>query len=257
MINYDKLENLLFQLSNLKTVHWKTSGEGIWTNKVLRFLKKELGEESDFYKEFHDDVYGPYIAVAGTPDNVIQQRYLDRLNGYERRLKSFIDELKEDESSSNEKSGQQTKANKDKQNGDCIIFIIHGHDEAAIMQLQKLLKDEWNLNTLVLRDEPSRGRTIIEKFEQEAQKTCFAFALWTPDDIVKSENESYFQVRPNTMFELGWFYGRFGRDKVCILFKKGTKIPSDLNGINTIEFEKTVHEKFLEIRAELKGAGII
>ena len=88
-------------------------------------------------------------------------------------------------------------------------------------------------------------------------QTCFAFTIWTPDDIVKSENESYFQARPNTIFELGWFYGRLGRPNVCILFKKGTKIHSDLNGINSIEFEKTVQEKVLQIRAELRDAGII
>lgn len=44
---------------------------------------------------------------------------------------------------------------------------------------------------------------------------------------------------------------------MCILFKKGIKIHSDLNGINTIEFENTVQEKVLEIRAELRDAGII
>jgi predicted nucleotide-binding protein len=96
--------------------------------------------------------------------------------------------------------------------------------------------------------EAPRGRTLIEKFEQEAQRTDFAFAIYTADDVVKLANGEYFQARPNTIFELGWFYGRFGRNNVCILFKKGTKINSDLNGINTIEFDKSIKEKVLDIK---------
>lgn len=63
------------------------------------------------------------------------------------------------------------------------------------------------------------------------------------------------QARPNVIFELGWFYGRIHREKVCILHKRGTKLHSDLEGISLIEFEDNVEDKVNEIERELKAAG--
>lgn len=62
---------------------------------------------------------------------------------------------------------------------------------------------------------------------------------------------------PNVTFELGWFYGRLGRSKVCILSRKGTKIHSDLDGINRIDFTESVEERIGEIERELKEARLV
>jgi predicted nucleotide-binding protein len=113
------------------------------------------------------------------------------------------------------------------------------------------------LRPIVLRYHPGKGRTLIEKFEQEAQDACYAIALLTPDDLVEVSGTHQFQARPNVLLELGWFFGRLGRARVCILFKKGTKIPSDLDGISRIEFSESVEEKVLEIEAELGAAGLL
>lgn len=59
------------------------------------------------------------------------------------------------------------------------------------------------------------------------------------------------------IFELGWFYGRLGRDRVCILFKEGTKVPSDLDGISRIQFSESVEEKIVEIERELISSGVL
>jgi predicted nucleotide-binding protein len=77
---------------------------------------------------------------------------------------------------------------------------------------------------------PGKGRTLIEKFEQEAQRAVFAFAILTPDDWVSLDEVEYAQARPNVVFELGWFFGRLRREKVCILLQRGTRIHSDLDG---------------------------
>ena len=137
------------------------------------------------------------------------------------------------------------------------VFIVHGHDELNTLKLKDLLRERWDIETIILSSKPGRGRTLIEKFEQEAPKAGFAIVLFTPDDFVQVSDTNYFQARPNVIFEIGWFYGRLGRDKVCILFKKGTSIPSDLDGINRIEFGDSVHEKALEIESELKAAGLL
>jgi predicted nucleotide-binding protein len=138
-----------------------------------------------------------------------------------------------------------------------VVFLIHGHDELNVLRLKELLRDRWNLEAVVLGLKPGKGRTLIEKFEEEAQRAVFALALFTPDDVVNVEGEEYSQPRPNASFELGWFYGRLGRQRVCILFKRGTRIHSDLDGISRIEFGDSILEKVDELERELLDAGIV
>jgi predicted nucleotide-binding protein len=120
-----------------------------------------------------------------------------------------------------------------------------------------LLKEKWGLGPIVLSGKPGKGRTLIEKFEQEAQSAVFEFALLTPDDTVDVGGGEYSQARPNVVFELGWFFSRIGRDRVCILLRRGTKIHSDLDGISRIEFGESVGEKVGEIEQELLAAAVL
>lgn len=137
------------------------------------------------------------------------------------------------------------------------VFIIHGHDEINLLRLKDALREKWHLESIVLKNEADEGRTLIEKFEQEAQRAGFALALFSPDDMVQDAKTQYFQPRPNVVFELGWFYGRLGRKNVCILSKIGTNIHSDLDGIMRKDFTESVEEKFSELETELKKAGLI
>lgn len=137
------------------------------------------------------------------------------------------------------------------------VFIVHGHDELNLLRTKELLREHWALESVVLAGKPGKGRTIVEKFEEEAQRASFAFVLLTPDDVIQKNEEEYSQARPNVIFELGWFYGRLGREKVCILFKKGTKIHSDLDGVSRIEFKDSIAEVTNEIETELIEAGLL
>ncbi|MDR2209527.1 MAG: nucleotide-binding protein [Azoarcus sp.] len=137
------------------------------------------------------------------------------------------------------------------------IFIIHGHDEGKWRELRSLLETDLHQKTTVLKEEPGAGEALIKKFEDFANDCCYAFALITPDDFIKKGGKTYFQARPNVLFELGWFYGRFGRDRVCIVKKASTEMPSDLAGIMSIDFHDDVSEGFTKIQAELRRAGLI
>lgn len=137
------------------------------------------------------------------------------------------------------------------------VFIVHGHDELNLLRLKELLRDRYTLEPIVLAGEAGKGRSIIEKFEDEAQRAAFAFVLLTPDDVIRKNEDEYSQARPNVIFELGWFYGRLGRDRVCILFKKGTKIHSDLDGVSRIEFDGSVVDKVAEIEKELVAGHML
>lgn len=136
------------------------------------------------------------------------------------------------------------------------VFVIYGHDATNTLQLRNLLRERYQLEPIILSERPGSDRTLIEKFEEEATKASFAFALLTPDDLIEGTGQGYAQARPNVVFEVGWFYGRLGRKRVCILFKEGTRIHSDLDGILRIQFRESVQEKVVEIENELRAAGL-
>jgi len=123
------------------------------------------------------------------------------------------------------------------------------------------LKNKYGVKPVVLYESPDKGETVIEKFESCARFSCFVFVIITPDDFVKNKGKTYYQGRPNVLFELGWFCGRFGRDKVRILkresVKKKIEMPSDLNGIITLDFNKKREEVSKEIGKDLEHNGII
>jgi hypothetical protein len=140
------------------------------------------------------------------------------------------------------------------------VFIVHGHDEANLLRLEKLLKEGFGLEPVILRFQPGKGRTLIEKFEEEAHQCNFAFVLMSPDDYVRVSRKGrkgYVQARPNVLFEMGWLCRHLNRDRVCILCKRGTKIHSDLEGVERIEFRQTVEEVVPKIERELEAAELL
>src|SRR5262249_10516118 len=60
------------------------------------------------------------------------------------------------------------------------VFVVHGHDIAALDQTEILLR-RWGLEPIILRDKPNQGMTLIEKVETNTD-VGYAFVLLTPDD---------------------------------------------------------------------------
>ena len=143
--------------------------------------------------------------------------------------------------------------NKQKQN----VFIVHGKDEAKWRELKDLIQNQFRLNPIILLEQPDIGKTIIEKFEHYAKTCSYAIAVFTPDDEVTSEGETYLQARPNVIYELGWFCGHLGRENVMLLLKEGTSMFSDFGGIVQKRFNSNVTEKINEIKLDLIEVGIM
>lgn len=137
------------------------------------------------------------------------------------------------------------------------VFLVHGHAEALLLELRDLLEKRFKLDCIILKTEGNLGDSVIEKFERFAGECGYAIAILSPDDLIEQEGKQYFQARPNVLFEMGWFYGRYGRSNLCILKQEGTAMPSDLGGIICLEFDKKVAEVFLDLETELKSVGII
>lgn len=137
------------------------------------------------------------------------------------------------------------------------VFVIHGHDELNTLRLQAILKDHFSLDAIVMTAKPGQSQPIIEKFEENAKNCSFAFALFTPDDLVEKNEGKYYQARPNVIFETGWFVGRLGKERVMILLKEGAKIYSDFDGVSRVQYKEDVKDAFLQIQTELRASGII
>jgi len=101
------------------------------------------------------------------------------------------------------------------------IFLVHGHDEGIKNTVARFL-EHLDLNPIILHEQPNKGRTIIEKFENYSN-VSFAVIILTPDDIVLDvgQNEQKQRARQNVIFELGFFLGKLGRNRVCALYKEG------------------------------------
>lgn len=137
------------------------------------------------------------------------------------------------------------------------VFIVHGRDDSTKEMIAKFL-EELGLEPIILHEQANKGRTIIEKFEDHSSNVNYAVVLLTPDDIggLKTELDKLSpRARQNVVFEMGWFFGRLGRGKVCALVSSGVDQPSDLHGIVYISLDQDDEWKSLLAR-ELKAAGV-
>jgi predicted nucleotide-binding protein len=135
------------------------------------------------------------------------------------------------------------------------IFIVHGRDERSKLSLGNFLY-RIGMNPIILHEQPNKGRTLIEKFEQHANLARYAFVLLTPDDV-GGETREYLKshARRNVILELGFFMGALGRDRVSCIHKEGVEIPSDIYGVVYLPYRQIIDECFTGIMTELKHAG--
>ncbi len=137
------------------------------------------------------------------------------------------------------------------------IFLVHGHDQAVLQEVARFL-ERLDQDVIILREQPNRGRTIIEKFEDYSD-VGFAVILLTPDDhggpATSSSEAQQPRARQNVILELGYFLGRLGRSRVCALYRQGVEIPSDYSGVLYVKLDSEGGWR-LQLAKELKAAGL-
>jgi len=130
------------------------------------------------------------------------------------------------------------------------VFITHGrsNDWRAV---QQFIEKDVGLHTIELAQEANLGRTIIEKLCDSADRCDSAVIVMTGDDIV---NEGELRVRENVMHEIGFFQGRYGRNRVILLHEDGIITPTNLAGIAYIPFPKgNIEADFHVVQRELNA----
>lgn len=135
-------------------------------------------------------------------------------------------------------------------------FLVHGHDTAILEGTARFL-EKLGVSPLILHEQPDQGRTIIEKFVDHSD-VPFAVVLLTADDRggpLSAKPEAYMaRARQNVLFELGYFIGRLGRNRVCALYREGVEIPSDYSGVLFVPLDEGGAWK-LRLAREMKAAG--
>lgn len=136
------------------------------------------------------------------------------------------------------------------------VFIVHGHDQSSLDTLERILR-KWNLEPVILSQQPNDGLTLIEKLEKYASEVSCGIVLVTPDDIgYKNGFEAVkkSRARQNVIFEFGLLVGKLGRNKIVVLRRKQDDFEflSDVNGVVYILFEH-LESSALEIYRNLKN----
>ena len=152
------------------------------------------------------------------------------------------------------------------------IFIIHGHHEGTKKEVAYLIS-RLGFEPVILHEQSNKGRTIIEKFEAEAEDVSYAIAILTADDMgypigPQGTPRPRFRPRQNVVFELGFFIGKLGRERVAVLYRNQgmvskkafdpnvrLEIPSDYQGVVYIEMDDAGKWQ-IKLAKEMKAAGL-
>lgn len=134
------------------------------------------------------------------------------------------------------------------------IFIVHGRDDLAKVEAARFV-EKLGLDAIILHEQPSAGKTIIEKIEEHTN-VGFAIVLYTPCDIggISGENNQKQRARQNVVFEHGYLIAKLGRNNVCALVKGDIEIPNDISGIVYIKFDESGAWNF-QVAKEIRNSG--
>lgn len=249
------LELLKTQVSKadqlLKSRPFSSDDYSSWELVTTNYLEKAFGRHSPNISSVMD--VGKYGTFPAYPDPQWWENHrAESLATQKRKLEGLIELL---QTEAQLISGTPTAPTAEPRGH--AIFLVHGHDDRALHEVARFL-ERLGQKVVILREQPNLGKTIIEKFEQYAD-VGFAVVLLTGDDkggpSSASESDLAPRARQNVIFELGYFIGRLGRNRVCALYTKGVEIPSDYSGILYTALDENGAWR-LQLAKELKAAGL-
>lgn len=254
----DRIQRALDTIPALMSMPRSSQEFAKWRRNTGIAIEYTFGENSPHIQSFRRIRYGLFIVVTdpAPPEHEKQKAYVNGLKRVRTLLESMIEEIEEywpDDVQPQTVNGQPSVGEPIASNR---VFVVHGRDEAAKQTMARYLEG-LGLEHVILQEQPSQGRTIIEKFEQESQTVGFAVVLGTPDDVGALASEldnQQLRMRQNVVFELGYFAAALGRKRVCVLLKGDVERPSDYDGVIYIPFDDGEGWK-LTLGRELRAAG--
>ena len=134
---------------------------------------------------------------------------------------------------------------------DFCIFISHGKS-TLWKDVERYIEKELGFPTVILKEEVNRGRTIIEKLEDETNDCSFAIIIMTAED---EQIDNQKRARQNVVHEIGFCQGKFGRENVLVLKGNFVEEFSNISGIVYEPFDdNNIKITFPRIAKELESA---
>jgi predicted nucleotide-binding protein len=259
----------------------------LWRERTLNTLKEIFGKDSPSLKRFERISFRSNVHLRASLRDIQRgvnrseetQTTLDKeafragIGKADETLRDLIEVVEaepdvppnpapsSETSTPSPKSGPKTRSNK--------VFVVHGHDGGLKNAVARFI-EKLGLDATILHERPDRGRTVIEKFEQEAD-VGYAVILATADDLADSAkaiasstgglspdalNE---RARQNVVFELGFFVGRLGREGVTLVKDAGVELPSDYAGVvyaGRSEWQRKIYEALHDAEYEFSSQQI-
>lgn len=138
------------------------------------------------------------------------------------------------------------------------VFVVYGHDKEMHSKVTKYIKRLGIKSLDLMEYSPCGIRTIFDALNSCASFVECAVVLLSADDMVFNDKHEFlsYRARQNVIFEMGFFAGVLGKDKIIVLYKpnKDFEFPSDINGIYYTAYKEDNKWK-LELRATLKRIG--
>lgn len=135
------------------------------------------------------------------------------------------------------------------------VFVVHGRDLGIRDVVCRHLRG-WALTPVVLADTAGSSQAIIELVEKHG-RVDHAVCLLTADDVGGVRDGSLRpRARQNVIWEVGYFFGLLGRDRVSIIADEELELPSNILGLRPIVLSPAVNlgER---LHADLKLAGTL
>ena len=202
-------------------------------SKCVEYCKKGLEKTKHIFGTYLDDISTDMLAKA---EKSMQQK-----------LREMRQRQHEDMLLANASQGTSIKKAKEYKK----VFIVHGHDNALKQEVARIVEKQ-GLEAIILSEQANRGKTIIEKFEENVDVGA-AICLFTGDDYGKAKDATSenLRARQNVVFEAGYFMGKLGREKVILIADANIEVPSDLQGV--VYTSKNMWQT--DVLRELKAIG--
>jgi predicted nucleotide-binding protein len=242
---------------------WSSPELNALSTAITRALEKTFGENTSDFKRFSSAgnlAYHPMIMVLGGPPipiGEVRQTVTEHIANARALLSEAIRVLEEDLADMTSKgTGNPAPISPADAAKRRPVFLVHGRDDGTRETVARFL-ERLGLRPIILHTQPSKGRTIITKFREEAAGVEFAVVLMTPDDkggiSTAGADELRSRARQNVVFELGFFIGALGPARVAALVKGEVEKPSDFEGVVYISLDNGAWK--IELARELEAAG--
>ena len=137
------------------------------------------------------------------------------------------------------------------------IFVVCGTDDEMKQAITNALTKLW-LVPVVMCEEPSQGRKIVERFA-DYKDVGFAVVLLSPDDFAYAKEDSptkrKLRPRQDVVFELGFLIGTLGKENIIVFYREcaNFECPNDFEGLKLTAFDDRDSWKLALIRELTNG----